>query len=87
MIQADNTVWPKINRSAGFAGTVTVTPPPKARGIKPKPADPMPTTGDGVVFKFKIGESVSPVQYPLNFRAKDDSGRTRTGTVTLVVQQ
>ncbi len=75
-----------INRTGGFAGNVTVTPPPAANGIRPKPPDPIATTDTSVVFKLKVGGGVSPGQYPLSFSGQDDSGKTRTATVTLVVQ-
>jgi len=75
-----------IVRTGGFTGNVTITPPPPANGIKAKPPDPIPTTDASVVFKFKVGGGVTPGQYPLTFTAKDDSGRARTGTVTLIVQ-
>lgn len=75
-----------INRTGGFTGAVTVTPPPPANGIKPKPPDPITTTDASASFKMKIGGGVSPGQYPLTFTAQDGSGKTRTGTVTLVVQ-
>jgi Domain of unknown function DUF11 len=75
-----------INRTGGFTGSVTVTPPPAANGIKAKPADPITTTDSTATFKMKIGGGVSPGQYPLTFTAQDATGKTRTGTVTLVVQ-
>jgi virginiamycin B lyase len=75
-----------INRTGGFTESVTVTPPPKANGIKSKPPDPISTTDSSAVFKMKVAGDVPPGQYPLTFTATDAGNRTRTGTVTLVVQ-
>ena len=75
-----------INRTNGFAGNVTVTPPPPSGGIKPKPADPITTTDNSASFKMKIGGVVAPGSYQLTFTAVDDSGKLiHAGTVTLVV--
>jgi virginiamycin B lyase len=74
-----------INRTGGFTGAVTVTPPPKMNGIKAKPPDPIATTDSSVTFKFKAA-AASPGQYPLTFSAQDSAGRTRTATLTLVIQ-
>jgi hypothetical protein len=43
-----------INRSPGFTGNVTVTPPDPEMGIIPKPSNPITTTGTNVKFKLKI---------------------------------
>lgn len=75
-----------VNRSGGFTGNVTITPPDPAGGIKPKPPDPITTTDVSATFKLKIGGGVAPGSYPLVFTGKDDTGRSRTATVTLVVQ-
>jgi len=75
-----------INRTGGFTGNVTVTPPRKAAGIKPKNHEPMPTTDASVKIVFKVAAGVPPGQYPLNFTATDDFGRTRSGSVTIIVQ-
>jgi len=74
-----------INRSSGFAGNVTVTPPDPQSGIKPKPPDPATTAGGIVVFKLKISGGTPPGSYQLVFKGKDDSGRERDVTLTLVV--
>ncbi|MGH9763885.1 MAG: delta-60 repeat domain-containing protein, partial [Blastocatellia bacterium] len=76
-----------INRTGGFAGNVTVTPPASAMGIKPKPAAPMITAGPSVVFKMKVGAGVAPGSYDRTFTATDGSGKTRTATLTIVVQK
>jgi hypothetical protein len=75
-----------INRTGGFTGNVTVTPPAPAGGIKPKPADPVATIDSGASFKLKIGAGAAPGPHQLQFTARDDSGRTRTAMITLVVQ-
>ncbi|MCC6743479.1 MAG: hypothetical protein IT175_06425 [Acidobacteria bacterium] len=75
-----------IDRIAGFAGSVTVTAPDtKPFRIKLKPAS-LTTTGDSAVFAFKIKKTAVPGTYALTFSGVDSEGRTRTTTVTLVVQ-
>jgi len=74
-----------INRSGGFTGSVTVTPPAPQAGIKPKPADPISTTDTSVRFKLKIGGSTPAGTYQLVFKGVDSSGRERDVTLTLVV--
>jgi hypothetical protein len=74
-----------IDRVAAFAGNVTVNPPANADGIKAKPAGSISTTGGSVVFKMKIG-ATAPGSYRRVFTAQDDSGRTRSGAVTIIVQ-
>src|SRR5262249_52523578 len=75
-----------INRKGGFSGNVTIPPPAANSGIKPKPPDPVTTTSGSASFKLKIGGGVSPGSYTRTFTAMDDLGRTRTATVTIVVQ-
>jgi uncharacterized delta-60 repeat protein len=75
-----------INRVGGFTGSVTVTPPAASGGIKPKPADPVTTSDSSAVFKLKVGASAAVGPQALTFTATDSSGKTRTATVTLVVQ-
>jgi len=75
-----------INRAGGFTGNVTVTPPDPAGGIKPRPADPITTTDTTATFKLKIGAGAAPGPHQLTFTGKDDSGRTHTATITLVVK-
>jgi uncharacterized delta-60 repeat protein len=75
-----------INRAGGFSGNVTVTPPAASMGIKPKPPDPVITSSSSAVFKLKVGGGVGPGSYARTFTATDDSGRTRTAAVTIVVQ-
>jgi photosystem II stability/assembly factor-like uncharacterized protein len=75
-----------ISRSSGLSQSVTVTPPGQVAGIKSRPADPVTTTDSSVTFKLKISGAASPGQYQLTFTARDDTGRTRAATLTLVVQ-
>jgi len=75
-----------VVRTSGFAGNVTVTPPAVTlRGFK-LPSDPLATTGTSVTFKIKIKGSAQPGSYQLVLTGTDDSGRSRTFTVTIVVQ-
>lgn len=76
-----------INRTGGFTGNVTLTVPASLpAGVKPKPPDPITTTDDSATFKLKIGGGVTPGAYQLTFTGRDDSGRVRAATVTLIVQ-
>ena len=75
-----------INRTGGFTGNVTVTPPDPAGGIKPKPPDPVTTTDSTASFKLKIGAGVTPGPHQLVFTGKDDFGRERAVTLTVIVQ-
>jgi len=75
-----------INRTGGFNGNVTVTPPDPAMGIKPKPPSPITTSDSSTVFKMKIGGGVPAGSYHRTFTATDDLGRARTATLTIVVQ-
>lgn len=75
-----------INHTGGFTGNVTITPPDPAGGIAPKPPDPIATTDTTASFKLKIKGNASLGPHQLTFVGKDDSGRTRTATVTLIVQ-
>lgn len=74
-----------INRSGGFTGNVTVAPGLPGQGIRPKPNASLSTTDNSVTFKYKTG-AAAPGQYPITFTGTDDSGKTRTATVTLIVQ-
>jgi hypothetical protein len=75
-----------INRSTGFTGNVTVTPPDSAMGIKPKPNDPKTTTATTVTFKLKINGSAPLGPNTVTFTARDDSGHTSAATLTVIVQ-
>jgi hypothetical protein len=75
-----------IVRINGFAGKVTVSAPASTpKGIVDL-TDPVATTGNSASFKFKIKGSVPAGSQQLVFTAQDDSGRTRTAAITLVVQ-
>ena len=76
----------RINRIAGFTGNVTVTPPDPSGGIRPKPADPITTSDSSVVVKMKVGGGAAVGPHVFTFSAKDDSGRTWTNTLTILVQ-
>jgi hypothetical protein len=75
-----------INRSPGFTRNVTITPPEPASGIVPKPADPITTTEASVTFKLKIKGGASLGPHQVTFTGRDDSGNTRTATLTVIVQ-
>lgn len=75
-----------INRTGGFTGAVTVTPPPKQGGVKPKPPDPITTFDASVTFKMKIAFGLEPGSRQLTFTGTDVAGRIRTATVTLNIQ-
>jgi uncharacterized protein (DUF2141 family) len=75
-----------VNRSPGFTGNVTVTPPDPAMGIAPKPADPIGTTGTNVTFKLKIKGGAAPGPHQVTFTGRDDSGHTSSATLTVIVQ-
>jgi len=76
-----------INRTGGFTGNVTATPPDPQGGIKAKPADPITTTDTSATFKLKVSEGTAPGTYHLLIKGVDDSGRERDVTLTLVVTQ
>ena len=74
-----------INRTASFAGNVTLTPTlPVPAGIK-LPGFPASTAAGSLSFKIKIKGNARPGTYPIVFAGKDDSGRERDATLTLVV--
>lgn len=76
-----------INRTGGFTGGVTVTPPDlSAEGIVTKPPDPITTSDQTVAWKFKIKGSAATGPHQLTFTGRDASGRDRSATVTLVIQ-
>jgi hypothetical protein len=75
-----------IVRINGFAGKVTVSAPASIpKGIV-ELTDPVTTTGTSASFKFKIKGSVAAGSQQLIFTAQDDSGRSRSAVITLVVQ-
>jgi len=75
-----------INRTGGFTGSVTVTPPDPSGGIRAKPPDPVTTTDASASFKLKIGGGATTGPHQLVFKGTDSSGRERDVTLTLVVQ-
>jgi uncharacterized protein DUF4185 len=73
-----------VNRVGGFEGNVTVSAPSTLpRGFK-LAGQPVETNG-GVSFKIKLKERVEPGSYALVFTGKDDTGRERDATLTVVV--
>ena len=75
-----------INRSVGFTGSVTITPPDSAQGIKFKPPDPVATTDSSVAFKLKISGSAPTGLQQLTFIGRSDDGQVSTATLTLNIQ-
>ncbi|MEW6737279.1 MAG: sialidase family protein [Acidobacteriota bacterium] len=75
-----------ISRTGGFSGNVTVTAP-DTKAIKVKLTPPSAsTTGASVNFSFKIKKKAPTGPQQLTFTGRDDSGRARTATLTLVIQ-
>jgi hypothetical protein len=75
-----------INRTGGFTGNVTVSAP-DTKAIKVKLTPPaQSTTGASTSFNFKIKKKAQKGTQQLTFTARDDTGRVRTGTLTLVIQ-
>ena len=78
-------VFLQINRTSGFTGNVTITPP-DFPGISPKPHEPISTSSDQVKFKLKIKASAAVGHLSLTFTGADDAGHTATATVTVIVE-
>lgn len=75
-----------INRTNGFGGSVTVTPPTlSVPGFQVK-GEPVTTTGASVNFKLKLKGKAPVGPQQLTFTGKDETGRARMATVTVVVQ-
>jgi len=74
-----------INPTGGFSGNVTITPVNPPQGIV-MAFGSVSTTEETVKFKLKIKGNAQPGPHVLTFEAKDDSGRTRTASFTLIVQ-
>jgi uncharacterized delta-60 repeat protein len=76
-----------INRSGGFAGAVTITPPDTSvLGIKVTPSDPISTTDESVKFKLKIKAGAQTGTHRLAFIGTDSSGRVRSAVLILTIQ-
>ena len=77
----------KVNRIGGFTGEVTVSKPTTLpKQVKVKPAN-RSTTGNEVTFKtLKVGGSAPVGQHELEFTGRDQSNRTRTVKLKLVIQ-
>lgn len=75
-----------INRINGFSGNVAITPPNTSQ-IKVKITPPsQSTSGTNVNFNFKAKKATPIGNQQLTFSGRDDSGRVRTATLSLVVQ-
>ncbi|HJQ25299.1 MAG TPA: delta-60 repeat domain-containing protein [Blastocatellia bacterium] len=76
-----------VNRTGGFAGAVTVTPPDvSALKIKMIPPDPVTTTEAQVTFKAKIKGGAPTGVHELTFTATDAAGRSRSATLRLQIE-
>ncbi|MEW6731971.1 MAG: SBBP repeat-containing protein [Acidobacteriota bacterium] len=77
-----------ISRPGGFGGNVTVMPDTvKAKELKIKvtPAT-QSTTGASVSFDLKLKKKSPTGMQQLTFTGRDDAGRLRTATLTLLIQ-
>lgn len=75
-----------IKRTAAFAGQVTVTTPnTKELKVKLTPTS-QSTTSSSLNFNFKVKKSAPTGAKQLVFTGRDDLGRTRTATLTLLIQ-
>lgn len=75
-----------INRTGGFTGNVTIiTPDASGIGVKVKPGEAS-TTDASLGFKFKVKETATVGSQELTFTGIDDTGRSRSAKVTLVIQ-
>jgi hypothetical protein len=75
-----------ITRTGGFTGEVIITPPDPSGGIKAKPPDPAATTDSTYRVKLKIAGGAPLGPHQLIFTGADDSGKTHSVTLTVVVQ-
>jgi len=75
-----------ITRTDGFTGNVTITPPAKANGVKPKPSTPVNLSGSTTSFSLnmKITSTAVAGTYQMTFTGTG-SGLTGTRTATLNV--
>lgn len=75
-----------VNRTANFAGRVTVTAP----NLDPLKLKIMPssqaTTASSISFSLKAKKSGPIGRQELIFTGRDDQGRVRTGKVTLIIE-
>jgi uncharacterized delta-60 repeat protein len=84
---AKATIHVLINRTGGFTGNVTITPPDGSEiGLRVKPGDAVSTSDDSVKFKLKIKGGATPGHFDLTFTGRDDSGRTVSATIGVTVQ-
>jgi hypothetical protein len=75
-----------IDRSEGYTGPVTVTPPStSAIGVRVKPRGPRTTSGDSLTFKLKIKAGATVGEHQLPFIGRDNTGHEHTAMLTVVV--
>lgn len=77
-----------ITRVGGFTGNVTVMPDnDRAKLLKLKfTPTVLSSTSDKVTFSLKAKKKALQGTSPITFTAKDDSGKTKTAVLTLVIQ-
>jgi hypothetical protein len=74
-----------IGRALSFSGKVKVTASKQSK-IKLSSSSRSTTKAD-IKFNFEIKKKTLPGVYPLTFTGRDDTGRVRTGTITLIVEE
>ncbi len=75
-----------INRSGGFTGSINIPAPDPGSGkIKVSP-EAVDTTEGSARFKFKVKGAAPKGARQIVFTGRDSTGRTRSATLTLVVQ-
>jgi uncharacterized delta-60 repeat protein len=76
----------QIDHLNGFTGSVTLTAPDTSN-LKIVISEPVQTTtGTSVEFKLKVKKGTPAGNHQLVFTGKDDSGKERSATITLVIQ-
>jgi hypothetical protein len=75
-----------INRTGGFAGSVTVTAPDTKQFKIKLGQTSLSSTGASVSFDFKIKKTAPTGSRSLMFTGRDQTGRVRTATLTVVIQ-
>ena len=74
-----------ITRGGGFTGPVTIKPPAKANGIKPKPNTTVQISGSSYTLKMKITSAASPGTTQFTFTGTGSVG-TQRATLSVTVQ-
>jgi uncharacterized delta-60 repeat protein len=81
------TVTLNIDRIGGFTGNITVTAPDtSAIRIKLNPPSQV-VDGPSAVFNFKVKRKAPAGTQSLVFTGKDDSGRVRTASLSMIIQR